>query len=84
MLTSHEAWFLTHILLPNLTSTGLQMTPDQIEFQILSLKNDNQRLLELYGKGVRPGWVSADLALNDLLIEQWYTELRRIQTQQGT
>lgn len=54
-----------------------------IQNAIDSKTRDTQRLLDTYGSGVRPAWVSTDIALNNRQIAQYRRLLAEAVTTPG-
>lgn len=54
-----------------------------IQNAIDSKTRDTQRLLDTYGSGVRPAWVSTDIAINESQIAHYRRLLDETATTQG-
>lgn len=50
---------------------------------IASAERDTDNMLQRYGSGVRPSWVSADIAINNTIIARYTKMLAEAEANQG-
>jgi len=57
------------------------MDKETLQARLEGLQKDNKRLLDRYGDGVRPSWVSTDIAINSQRIKDTLEEIRQLDSE---